>query len=578
MLQSKSNCYIYRRIYTTKKMKQFYKFILVLAVAVFIPNPAKAQVTLLDETLLTQSSFNTFTPISVAGAQVWNFSSQYGAVCSGFSGGQNFANEDWFISPALNLSQLNNAKLTFNHTRGNASVMNVGVSNGWYKAFATANYTGNPATTQWVEITGINQNITTAWQYIPSGELTVPDAARSQNTRIAFRYMSSATQSATWEIKNVKVTGSPQNVAMFKVTNWNTEWLGCATPNFGPNNESQQLSNVATAMLAMNSDIYCIQEITNTAAVPTIQNLVNLLGSNDWGGVVTPIYTEDCDQRQAIIYKKAKVQFVNAVMLSSGNAYQGNSYNYNWSGGRFPAVFNVNLVAGNNLIPVSLVNIHAKAEENNSSATPYTRRLGASVALKTILDGANYNTKNVILIGDFNDYLVGTTNEGCACTNSPYKNFMDDPARYTPVTHTLTDIDTQQGTHPLIENMIVSNELAGNYFANSAAQEITMPQIIGGFYTNTSNHLPVSAMFQFSTLGTQDVPYTSNKITVYPNPVKDELIVDMQDSTDVAAEIYDISGRQVAYKKTGNIFNLSALPAGMYILKIGSKSAKFIKE
>lgn len=561
-------------------MKHLYKFIFFVTLAGLLSITATAQVTVLDETLLTQNSFNTFTPVSLTGTQTWTFSSQYGAVCSGFSGGLNYANEDWLVSSPINLSQLNNAKLTFNHTRGNASVMNVGVANGWYKAFATANYTGNPATTQWVEITGINQNITTAWQYIPSGELSVPDAARSQNTRIAFRYMSSATQSATWEIKNVKVTGSPQNMAVFKVTNWNTEWLGCANTGFGPDNETQQLSNVATAMLAMNSDIYCMQEVTNTASVQTIQNLVNLLGSNDWGGVVTPIDTDDCDQRQAIIYKKAKVQFVNAVMLSSGNAYQGNSYNYNWSGGRYPAVFNVNLVAGTNLVPVSLVNIHAKAEEeNNNSATPYTRRLGASIALKTILDGANYNTKNVIFTGDFNDYLIGTTNEGCACTNSPYKNFMDDPTRYTPLTHTITDVNIQQGTHPLIENFIISNELADKYVSGSAAQEVTMPQLIGGYYSTTSNHLPVSATFQFSTLGTQDVTYLGNKITVYPNPVKDILTIETSGDVEASAsEIYDITGRQVLREKSGTTVNVAALPSGLYILKVGSATTKFVKE
>lgn len=558
-------------------MKQFYKFIIALAIAVLTSNQANAQITLLDESLLTQSSFNTFTPVSVTGAQVWNFNSQYGAVCSGFSGGQNFANEDWFISPAINLSQMNNVKLTFNHTRGNASVMNVGVANGWYKAFATANYTGNPATTQWVEITGLNQNITTAWQYISSGQLTVPDEARSQNTRIAFRYMCSASQSATWEIKNVKVTGDQQGVATFKITNWNTEWLGCATPNFGPDNETQQLNNVATAMLAMNSDIYCIQEITNTSSVATIQNLVNLLGSNDWGGVINPVNTDNCDQRQALIYKKSKVLFSSSSMLSTGNSYQGNSYDYNWSGGRYPVVYNVYLLAGNNQIPVSLVNIHAKAEDNTAMA--YTRRLGASVGLKTILDGANYNSKNVILIGDYNDYLVGTTNSQCACTNSPYKNFMDDPTRYIPVTHTITDVDTSWGTHPIIENIIISNELSTNYLANSAAQEVTMPQLIGGYYSTTSNHLPVSAMFQFSTLGTQDFIYASSKITLYPNPVKDELtIVTTESLEDMTAEIYDISGRQVVCKKTGNTINVSALPAGMYLLKMGTRSAKFVKE
>jgi hypothetical protein len=47
--------------------------------------------------------------------------------------------------------------------------------------------------------------------------------------------MSSNTQSATWEIKNIKVKGEPgqqPQCRTVQVTNWNTEWLGCT--QFGP--------------------------------------------------------------------------------------------------------------------------------------------------------------------------------------------------------------------------------------------------------------------------------------------------------------------------------------------------------
>jgi len=278
--------------------------------------PLQAQTIILDQNFLTEASFNTFTPVSVSGTQNWFFRTSYGALCSGYTAGQSFENEDWLISPAMNLLDAESPELTFSHTRGNAAVMNEGVAQGWYKAFATANFTGDPLTTQWIELEGINQNVTTAWQYIPSGVLAIPDAARSENSRIAFRYISSNTQSATWEIKNVKVTGrlevtNPNPDAAFKITNWNIEWLGCDTN--GPTNESQQINNAVSAMLAMDSDIYCIQEISNTTLNPTINSLVSLMGSDDWGGTIVPASTGDCNQRQGIIYKKSKVQFVSAM-------------------------------------------------------------------------------------------------------------------------------------------------------------------------------------------------------------------------------------------------------------------------
>ena len=503
----------------------------------------------------------------------------YGAVCSGYVGaGQNFENEDWLISPAMNLTQTDNVKLTFNHSRGSASVLNVGVDEGRYKVFVTADYTGDPTSTQWVELTGFNQNVPVAWQYIASGELLIPDEVKTENSRIAFRYISVAGPNATWEIKNVKVIGDPQatspNAGIFKITNWNTEWLGCT--QFGPTNEIQQINNVAAAMLDMNSDIYCIQEVSNTVSNPSIEAIIAILGSDQWGGAIAPNNTGDCTQRQGIIYKRSKVQLVSSGELNNGAPAQGNSYYYNWASGRYPSIYNVNLVAGGALIPVSLVNIHAKAEDGN--AMSYTRRLGGSQSLKTILDLPTYNTKNLMIIGDFNDYLSGTTSTTCGCTDSPYRNFVDDLTDYSPITQTLTNTS---GTASIIEHIILSNELSGNYVSNSVFRETAAAQNISDFYYSTSNHIPVSATFQFSVLGKSEFLQTSgSSLSIYPNPVKDELRFDLtaaENRTNVA--IYDLTGRQMRSEKVNDhALNVATLPAGIYIFKAGNQWAKFVKE
>ncbi|HMI07600.1 MAG TPA: T9SS type A sorting domain-containing protein [Flavobacterium sp.] len=561
-------------------MQKYIRLILLVILSGFGANGSSAQTTILDQTLLTEGSFNAFTAFSVSGSQSWTLNSTYGAVASGYAAGQNFENEDWLVSPIMNLTQTDNVKLSFKHTRGSAAVMNVGVAQGWYTVFATSSFTGDPATTQWIELEGLNQSIPVAWQYISSGELVIPEAAKSENSRIAFRYISSATQSASWEIKNVKVTGEPQptnpNAGVFKITNWNTEWLGCT--QFGPADESLQINNVAAAMLSMNSDIYCIQEVSNSVAYPSIATLVSLLGSDQWEGKMVPSNTGDCDQRQGIIYKKSKVQFVSSAQLSSGSAAQGNSYYYNCASGRYPALYNVNLVSGNTLVPLSLVNIHAKAEDGD--AMSYTRRLGASQALKTILDGAGYNTKNLILIGDFNDYLIGTSSSACACTVSPYENFMDDESNYNGVTKNITDAHSWE-TRPIIENMVISNELSGNYILNSAAQEVAVSQDIGNYFNTTSDHLPVSATFQFSVLGNQEYAYTrGSSWSIYPNPVKAELKFDTAGlENDATTAIYDLTGRQMGCEKmNANTISVTTLPAGIYILKAGNRCGKFVKE
>jgi len=560
----------FKRHPITVKPYKMLKFRLLLAVLAVSINSI-AQVTILNETMLPLSSFNTFTAVSVAGTQSWYHNDVYGAVCNGYQGGQSFENEDWLISQPMNLAQTDNVKLTFSHTRGNAGVLNVGVAQGWYQVFATANYSGDPATTNWIELSGLNQAVPVAWQFISSGELIIPDAAKSANSRIAFRYRSSSSASATWEIKNVKVTGEPQSTnpaaGIFRITNWNVEWLGCET--FGPTDESLQFNNVVTAMLALNSDVYCLQEIADDSTIPT---LVSMMGADQWDGKVVPLTAEGCNQRQGIIYKKSRVQFIGSAELNNGSDAQGNSYYYNWTNGRFPALYQVNLNAGGNLVPMFLVNIHAKAEDD--LAMSYTRRLGGSEGLKAILDGPNYNSKNLMIVGDYNDFLVGTTSTACACTDSPYKNFIDDAQHYTAITEELEDVNWNR---PLIEHFVLSDEIAANYVSGSAAQDVSVYQFISSFYGTTSHHLPVTAAFQFPVLGTTEFS-PQNTMVLSPNPVRTQLhVVGIEENTVVA--IYDLTGRQMQYDRIGTgVIGVEDLPSGIYILKAGESYGRFIKE
>jgi hypothetical protein len=165
--------------------------------------PTDTSNALLSETLLTQASFDKFTKVSVAGDQAWTFSASYGATMSGFANNVSYANEDWFISPALDLTGKTSVKLTFDHARGPAGSINVGVSEGYYSVWVTNNYTsGAPSTATWTELTGVVHG-TAAWGYVSSGALTIPTANLKANARIAFKYKSIDGASATWEVKNV---------------------------------------------------------------------------------------------------------------------------------------------------------------------------------------------------------------------------------------------------------------------------------------------------------------------------------------------------------------------------------------
>ena len=282
----------------------------------------------------------------------------------------------------------------------------------------------------------------------------------------------------------------------FKIVTWNTEWLTCST--IGPTDEQLQVNNVAKVIKALDADVVALQEVGTSSTYSTIDTLVRRLGS-EWGGSIIPWSADNCSQNQGIIYKKSKVQFVSASLMSNAGT------SYNWSGGRYPALYNLNFVVGSGTVPVALINIHAKAMGDEGS---YARRKAASLSFKTLLDGNSYNTKNVILLGDFNDYLSGTQCGSCSPAESPYKNFVDDTQNYKGLTGSLWD---PYYNSPVIDNIIISNELFDNY-TNTVLRETTAAQVVPNFMSTTSDHYPISATFSFGdeTSGCQDFSFSES--------------------------------------------------------------------
>ncbi len=272
----------------------------------------------------------------------------------------------------------------------------------------------------------------------------------------------------------------------FKFTTWNTEWLSCS--QYGPTDENLQMNNVVAVIKAINPDVLALQEVGTSDLYTTIDTIVRRLGSA-WGGTMVYSTKDNCGQNQGIIYKKSKIELLSASYITNGGS------SYDWSSGRYPVLYNINLLASGTSIPVSFINIHAKAMGDETS---YTRRKNASIGLKALLDGSSYNTKRVVVLGDLNDYLVGTQCSSCSPAESPYKNFMDDTQNYKCLTNALYD---PSYSSPVIDNIIISNELVEIYKANSTKRETVATQAISNYSNTTSDHVPVSALFTIGSAG-----------------------------------------------------------------------------
>lgn len=142
---------------------------------------------------------NNWTAVSVLGTAVWNIQ-QFGnpKPCVVMSGN---GNEDWLISKPITLAGYKNYYLSF-ETDGRGS----DTSNP-LEVYVTDNYKGNYDNTTWIKLNPIlDSDLSKFAPFVNSGKLDISNFA-GKNVVVAFKYTSTATASATWELDNVKVRG-----------------------------------------------------------------------------------------------------------------------------------------------------------------------------------------------------------------------------------------------------------------------------------------------------------------------------------------------------------------------------------
>lgn len=179
------------------KYNSDYQFMIRTINDVMLDNPRV--VPLFEETWDT--NWDLWTKYSVTGAQEWTLGTDgYGnpgnyARMSGYSSGNN-TNDDWLISPAIDLSAVTTATLTFDTAKN--------YSGNDLEAFVSTDYDGSsaPSTATW---TPLSANLSSgSWNWVSSGAIDL-SSYTGGNIYVAFRYTSTTSASSTWEVDNVKV-------------------------------------------------------------------------------------------------------------------------------------------------------------------------------------------------------------------------------------------------------------------------------------------------------------------------------------------------------------------------------------
>lgn len=265
------------------------------------------------------------------------------------------------------------------------------------------------------------------------------------------------------------------------IANWNIEWFG--DPSGFHGNLNDQELNAGKVLKYLEADLYGLCEIVDTTRLGRM--IRNNLG-NDFRYVIS-FFTSGA-QKMAFVYNRHIFRNVSVrpFMAISGPAY----YNF---GNRYPCLLRAEVAVNGTRKEMSFVLIHAKADDDPAS---YNRRLSGSVELKDSLD-TYYAGKNFMILGDFNDNFDKSIVTG---KSSPYQNFLNDAARYNPVTQPLNVPGNQSSlgyANSVIDQQIISSSMSGWYLPASVRIRTDVVNAVPAYTSgNTSDHYPVTSTYR----------------------------------------------------------------------------------
>ena len=259
---------------------------------------------------------------------------------------------------------------------------------------------------------------------------------------------------------------------------WNTEWLGDAQN--GPSNEVTQMKNVVAVIKGMDLDLWGMCEVSSPAAWDTLR--ARLPG---FDGVIS---TWSQTQKTALIYRKSMFRVLNAQHILA-------VYEREFASGRLPLEVMLEVNSGVKKDTVYAIVMHLKANTGTTAekAESYDLRKRSSDALKDYMDARK--SRKFLVIGDWNDDLDVSIYNNLA---TPFARILADTAGYFYPSRALT-LSGQRSTvsyNNMIDHQMVNRSLRPYYVANSAAV-FRADAYITGYGSNTSDHYPVYARYDF---------------------------------------------------------------------------------
>jgi trimeric autotransporter adhesin len=262
----------------------------------------------------------------------------------------------------------------------------------------------------------------------------------------------------------------PEIVAM----TWNLNWF--QDRERGPADDARQFREVRDILERTRADLIALQEVASEAGFERLRD--QLPG---YDGILARY---DAPQKIALLWSTASFELRTSRSLTGLR-----------DAGRPPLEVGLQALQGGPELLVCVV--HAKAE---TSASSYAQRLEFASGLKAHLDldERGPNATGVVVIGDYNDLLIGSLTPG---EPSPYRAFIEDRAYAAPtlVLNQQRAGEASSTWGATVDHVIVRNQRARDDDAGSQAI-VLRDELLADtpdFVTAVSDHFPVSVLLQW---------------------------------------------------------------------------------
>jgi len=343
------------------------------------------------------------------------------------------------------------------------------------------------------------------------------------------------------------------------VVTWNIEHF--------PKNGETTINFTAELMLAIDADVFAIQEVTSEA---DLQTLVAQMEGWDYA------YAFNQYAALAYVYNTDSISEVNFFEI-----YTNKSREFP----RSPFVMEFTFRAQQFVI----INNHLKCcgdqyLDMNDDWDEEKRRFDACVLLDNYVE-TNYPDSKVIITGDLNDILSDDFSDNV------FEIFIANDNDYL-----VTDMDIAYGeesdwSYPSwpshLDHLIISNELIDEYNTTESTTQTIKPDeyFEGGFseYDNkVTDHRPVGIRIKTENhVGVPD-PNIAPIVSIYPNPVENRVTIWFPEELVLTKlEIYDVQGKLKLEQFISNNIEktdliLGEFDGGIYFVKLTSDEGKIV--